>query len=344
MSEQDDLSNDLIAEAANQLEAGDPESALEIGKQLESMKHLSGYEIQAAAYAEMDEMEQAVTVLESGVAQAEAGASGLWRLWQLLGNFRADLDRFPAAVDAYEAAGNAAPDEDVVIIDFNHANALSRHGDREAAHQRLDRVFESPYLAQNGHAFIEAAIALRMHLFNAQGDAQAAIDTFNALHNHEGDEEGSNESMAGVYAELSLAYKQSGDDAKALAAAQDAVQLYKWSELVLWSLRAARGEQSDTAKAMHLIVEGQWYEPLEDEDPDGPAPEFVTTYDVVAENEEDALRLIAECEPPQVRASLRIAETHPVDHDDESPTPYKGVYATGDYHMYQPGDEDEAID
>jgi len=344
MSDQDDLSHELIAEAANHLEAGDPESALEIGKRLESMKQLSGYEIQAAAYAEMEEMEQAVKVLESGVAQAEAGTPSVWRLWQLLGNYRADLDRFPAAFEAYEAAGNTAPDEDIVIIDFNHANALSRHGDREAAHQRLDRVFESPYLAHNGHAFVEAAIALRMHLFNAQGNAKAAIDTFNALHNAEGEEEGSNESMADVYAELSLAYKQSGDDAKALSTAQDAVQLYKWSELVLWSLRAAREAQSDTAKAMHLIVEGQWYEPLEDEDPDGPAPEFVTTYDVVADDEEEALRLIAECEPPQVRDSLRIVETHPVDHEDESPTPYKGVYATGDYHMYQPGDEEEEVD
>lgn len=336
MSEQDEL----MAEAFAHLEAGDPESALEIGKRLESMQYSGAYEVQAMAYADMDETEQAVAVLEAGVAHAP----GVWLLWQLLGNYRSDLGRFPAAIEAYEAASNCAPDEDLVIVDFNHANALARHGDIASAQTRLDRVLESPHLAQAGRAFIENAIALRMHLFNAQGEPKAAIATYESLHKHEPepDDEGSNVSMADVVAELSLAYKQSGENDKALASALEAVQLYKWSDAALWALRAARDAQSDTAHAMHLIVEGQWYEPLEDEDPDGPAPEFVTTYDVVADDEAEALRLIAECEPPQVRESLRIAETHPIDHEDESPTPYKGVYATGDYHMYQPGEEDEA--
>ncbi|ALS63949.1 tetratricopeptide repeat protein [Pandoraea apista] len=333
MSEQDEL----MAEAFAHLEAGDPESALEIGKRLESMQYSGAYEVQAMAYADMDEMEQAVAVLEAGVAHAP----GVWLLWQLLGNYRSDLGRFPAAVEAYEAAGNCAPDEDLVIVDFNHANALARHGDFASAQTRLDRVLESPHLAQAGRAFIENAIALRMHLFNAQGEPKAAITTYEALHKQEADDEGSHVSMADVVAELSLAYKQTGENDKALASALEAVQLYKWSDAALWALRAARDAQSDTARAMHLIVEGQWYEPLEDEDPDGPAPEFVTTYDVVADDEAEALRLIAECEPPQVRESLRIVETHPVDHEDESPTPYKGVYATGDYHMYQPGEEAE---
>ncbi|VVE87958.1 tetratricopeptide repeat protein [Pandoraea bronchicola] len=336
MSEQDEL----MAEAFAHLEAGDPESALEIGKRLESMQYSGAYEVQAMAYADMDETEQAVAVLEAGVAHAP----GVWLLWQLLGNYRSDLGRFPAAIEAYEAASNCAPDEDLVIVDFNHANALARHGDIASAQTRLDRVLESPHLAQAGRAFIENAIALRMHLFNAQGEPKAAIATYESLHKHEPepDDEGSNVSMADVVAELSLAYKQSGENDKALASALEAVQLYKWSDAALWALRAARDAQSDTAHAMHLIVEGQWYEPLEDEDPDGPAPEFVTTYDVVADDEAEALRLIAECEPPQVRESLRVAETHPIDHEDESPTPYKGVYATGDYHMYQPGEEDEA--
>ncbi len=331
MSEQDDL----MAEAFAHLEAGDPESALEIGKRLESMQYSGAYEVQAMAYADMDDMEQAVTILEAGVAHAP----GVWLLWQLLGNYRSDLGRFPAAIEAYEAAGNCAPDEDVVIVEFNHANALTRHGDFTSAQTRLDRVLESPHLAQAGRAFIENAIALRMHLFNAQGEPKAAIATYESLHQHARDDEGSNVAMADVLAELSLAYKQSGDNDKALASALEAVQLYKWSDTALWALRAARDAQSDVAHVMHLIVEGQWYEPLEDEDPDGPPPAFVTTYDVVAEDEAEALRLVAECEPPQVRDSLRIAETHPVDHDEESPMPYKGVYATGDYHMYQPGDD-----
>ncbi len=342
MSEKDEL----MAEAFAHLEAGDPETALEIGKRLESMQYSGAYEVQAMAYADMDEMEQAVTVLEAGVAHAP----GVWLLWQLLGNYRSDLGRFPAAIEAYEAAGNCAPDEDLVIVDFNHANALTRQGDFAAAQTRLDRTLESPYLAQTGRAFIENAIALRMHLFNAQGEPKAAIATYEALHTQEHDEEGSNVSMADVLAELSHAYKQSGDHDKALATALEAVQLYKWSDAALWALRAARNEQSDTARAMHLIVEGQWYEPLEDEDPDGPAPEFVTTYDVVADDEAEALHLIAECEPPQVRESLRIAETHPIEtHDDEdaeaaSSTAYKGVYATGDYHMYQPGEEGDLLE
>lgn len=327
--------DDLMAEAFAHLEAGDPESALEIGKQLETMQYSGAYEVQAMAYADMDELEQAVGVLEAGVAHAP----GVWLLWQLLGNYRSDLERFDAAVEAYEAAGNCAPDDERLVVDFNYANAIARHGDFATAQTRLDRVFESPHLAATGRAFIENAIALRMHLFNAQGDAKAAITTYESLHKVEGDDEGSNVSMSDVLAELALAHKHLGEQPQAESAALEAVQQYKWSDAALWALRAVRNATSETAHGMHLIVEGQWYEPLEDEDPEGPAPAFVTTFDVVADDEDEALRLIAECEPPQVRESLRIVETHPLDH--ESPTPTKGVYATGEYHMYQPGEDEE---
>lgn len=332
MSQQDEL----MAEAFAHLEAGDPEAALEIGKQLETMQYSGAYEVQAMAYADMDETEQAVAVLEAGVAHAPA----VWLLWQLLGNYRSDLGRMPAAIEAYEAAGNCAPEEDRVVVDFNYANALARHEDLDAAQARLDRVIESPHLAQAGRAFIENAIALRMHLFNAQGNPAAAIETYNALHKQEGDDQGSNVSMADVQAELALSYQRLGESAKAEAAALEAVQQYKWSEAALWALRATRNATSAEAHGMHLIVEGQWYEPLEDEDPEGPAPQFVTTYDVIADDEAEALRFIAECEPEQVRGSLRIVETHPLEYETEAAAPLKGVYGTGDYHMYQPGEEE----
>ena len=72
MSEQDDL----MTEAFAHLEAGDPESALEIGKTLESMRYSGAYEVQAMAYADANPHGQPQAVQQNGAIKPAAAHTG----------------------------------------------------------------------------------------------------------------------------------------------------------------------------------------------------------------------------------------------------------------------------
>ena len=61
---------------------GEYEDALDVGMQLKSMRHTSAFEIIALAHAGLDDLEQAIEILEEGVTQGPT----VWLLWQLLGN------------------------------------------------------------------------------------------------------------------------------------------------------------------------------------------------------------------------------------------------------------------
>ncbi|WCR53503.1 MAG: hypothetical protein PG981_000525 [Wolbachia endosymbiont of Ctenocephalides orientis wCori] len=57
---------------------------------------------------------------------------------------------------------------------------------------------------------------------------------------------------------------------------------------------------------------------------------FYLSYDVVADNEEEALRFIIEFEPKNIRKNIKIEEVETL----EAPKQPKGVYSIGIYHIY----------
>src|SRR6185295_8730093 len=82
------------------LDAHQYKEALEMGRQLQRMRHSSAFEIMALAYLGLDQLPKAIATLEEGVRAAER----VWLLWELLGNCYSDEGRYDAAEKAYQTA------------------------------------------------------------------------------------------------------------------------------------------------------------------------------------------------------------------------------------------------
>jgi hypothetical protein len=119
-----------------------------------------------------------------------------------------------------------------------------------------------------------------------------------------------------------------GDNDAALHHAWEAVALDSSEETALWLIREIEGEYSESAKHFRVIIHGR----DEGFDADG----FWRKYDVVADDEEEAMRFIRRVEPEHIRPSLRMDEVLILDTTPDQP---KGVYWCTGYAFYQETDE-----
>jgi len=111
-----------------------PREALKVGWRLEDMRYSGGFEMQAMALWALHRRNEAFAILEAAVATLPS----LWRLWQLLGNYRSDEGDYGRAFAAYERA--LACDCDPVDVQYNYANALARAGRWAEAVARLETL------------------------------------------------------------------------------------------------------------------------------------------------------------------------------------------------------------
>src|SRR5437899_2861200 len=91
---------ELYEEGLARLDRFELDGALRIGKALKKRRHTSAFEILARAYQGKDEAEKAVEVLEEGVSVAPALAA----LWEQLGCYYSDLERYDEAESAFRRA------------------------------------------------------------------------------------------------------------------------------------------------------------------------------------------------------------------------------------------------
>ena len=119
-----------------------------------------------------------------------------------------------------------------------------------------------------------------------------------------------------------------------LARAWKAIGSRKDEPTALSLIREVEERVSKSAKYFRIMVEGQWaWEADEDSGPLG----FYTTYDVVAENADEAFRFVSRFEPSEVRASLRLESTEEIEARPDDP---KGVYKVTGYHLFPLEDDD----
>lgn len=131
----DCTTEELTSQGFRCLEVQDYSGALEVAAQLEDRRYTAAFEIGALAHAGQDQLEQAVELLERGVE----AAPDVWLLWQLLGNYRSDLDRFDDATQAYEHALQCT-DVSKPSVYLNQAILFGRLGQYKQALALLDQA------------------------------------------------------------------------------------------------------------------------------------------------------------------------------------------------------------
>lgn len=286
------------------IEEFDYKRAKKVGNRLRDHRHTSGYEILALAYAGEGRIRKALEVLEEGVTRAPS----VWRLWQLLGNYYSDQGRYEEAHAAYRSA-LACPQTYNSSIYLNIAIVLYREEKYKEALDTLDRVTDEELHLPVASVRTETLNELERY----EESLAIASDFLNA----EAETEQERHYLARILTALATAYwKGRNDKDAALHCLKKALVWDKSRQEALWLLRELNPENSPKAKYYRVLVEGVWPEPIEGETA---APGFFTSYDVVADSQEEALEYIRRVEPDEVRESLSINNAKTLEKDPMNP-------------------------
>ncbi len=324
------VARELMQKGYEYLGEGDPGHAKKLGKKLLKMKYSGGYELLARAYEMEDRPQDAIAVLEEGTRAVPQ----IWLLWQQLGNLQSDQGDFQAANESYTKALDC-PGVDSSQIYFNKAIALHRCNMPQEAMDALDQV--------DSDDLHWPALALRVALLNGLEQYHKAADL--AKHLAErllGSEELFTQytiELAGIITELGIAVGRGNNDIDgARHCFIQALRYVKNFSYALAMLRQVYHMESATAQHFRLLLRGVWFEPIEQHGAANPG--FYSTFDIVADNAEEAMAFAAELEPDEVRDSLVLEEVSVL---GPCPDDLKGVYNRTGYAFYEANNEGKAV-
>lgn len=286
---------ELIKEAYAALDDDDLPGALELSGKLLEARHARGFEIMALALEKQDRYEDAIDVLRKGVmAVPEA-----YPLWELLGNLYAKEKEFEKAESAYVTA-LACPGSSTASISYNMAVMLRHSGNPEQALAIASEI-SSPLLAVRVNTLKVSLLNSLKRYEDSSHLANVLISEIMALEEL-GDED--MKDLAQVYAELGRAvYLGSGNKQGGFESAWKALEWERSEPTALWLVRELIGRNSSESRWFRFEVEGNWYFPLEQ---GKSPPKFRVTYDIVADNIDEAMMFAKHLEPPEIRESMQV--------------------------------------
>ena len=286
---------ELIKEAYAALDDDELPRALEISGKLIEARHARGFEIMALALEKQDRPEDAIDVLRKGVmAVPEA-----FPLWELMANLYAKEKEFEKAETAY-ATALACPGSNTGSISYNMAVMLRQSGNPEHALAIVNEI-HSPMLAVRVNTLKVSLLNTLKRYEDASHLANVLISEIMALEEL-GDED--MKDLAQVHAELGRSiYLGSGNKQGAFECAWKALEWERAEPTALWLVRELIARKSGESRWLRFEVEGNWYFPLEQ---GKSPPKFRVTYDVVADNIDEAMMFAKHLEPPEIRESMQV--------------------------------------
>jgi tetratricopeptide (TPR) repeat protein len=306
----------LIAEAETALVEGKYDCAQRAAERVIAHRYSYGFELLARVHAQRNNLPRAIAVLQEGVTKAPRA----WQLWILLGEYRSDHGDFDAALTAFDTAlGIDGVDADEAHI--NAAIAHDRAGRPEDALMRLHEVRGT----KDENAVSAASVRATILLEQERPEAAAAAASAGLSR---ANEEMNAVDVAPLYAALAKAEWMKGNRDAAIHSAWEAIALDSSEETALWLIREIESVYSASAKHYRVIIHGR--------DDGFDADGFWRKYDVVADDEEEAMQFILRVEPEHIRGTLRMDEAQIVDTTPDQP---KGVYWCTGYAFYQENDE-----
>lgn len=161
-----DSAYDLEAKAHGLLDAGRTDEARAIAEQLLSMGWSGGFEVKALAQQQAGELPGAIATLEEAVSKVP----NLWHLWQLLGNLRSDAGDLDGALEAMnQAIGCEAVSEPA--LRFNRAIVQHRRGEPGKALDDLEMIMALPRPPE----FAEDVLSLAARCLSELGRAEDGL-------------------------------------------------------------------------------------------------------------------------------------------------------------------------
>lgn len=307
---------DLFDQGWRAVENREYDEATKLGRRLERRRYTGAFEILALSHAGKGDLVLAIKVLEKGVRRGPT----VWRLWQLLGNYRSDLKRYKQSFAAFRTA-LTCPAVDKSSVHLNWAVASNRANCPEDAIAHLKHVRAKPLNLRKGCEKVGALTLLR-EFAKASRLARLLIARNRNTQNAE-------PFLSAIHTNLAeCIWRLRADGITALKHAWKAIALDQTNGRARWLIREIRNERSLHSCYLRVIVEGQWPWQL-----DGTPKKhgFMMPFEIVADSPAEALRFATEFEPPALRPKLRLSEFKRIEPRPKEP---KGVYWVGGRGFY----------
>lgn len=278
------------------LHEGQHQCAALLGRLLRWARDPSGYEIEAFSLNYIGRRQDAIRLLEEGVARAPRA----WLLWQLLGSLYSDEGRCSDADGAY---GNAlgCPEVDPHAVRYNMAVLLARQGRSDEALLLLRGQLASPGLrGRDRERTLRLHVRLLMHqkrYADVTELLQSELRQIGDPAAREGEDPAQTQERMGAaawcHAGLGHAiWRERRDREATLQHVQQALRLRHGEPLALDLVRQLHGLRATRGRLYRMIVKAEVERAAA-----GAAGAYLAHYEVVADDPEEAMRLIRELEP-----------------------------------------------
>lgn len=292
------------------------DEARQLGQQMVDADEEAGYRILAMIHAAQDESEAALQLIQRGVAHMPQS----WQMRLLLGNLLSDAGDFEQAMQAFDQASKL-PEAELHWIQINQAVVHGRRGEIDQALNLLQQV--------DHHEAINEAFEIQLGLLDSVGRHDLIIDLaeedLDLLQAPETEAEAG--TLSRILSHIASAYwyeDYDGDEVEHYL--RQAIAFDRTNPDALYLLREQDPIFSDQSQVFSMLVKGVIFE--SDEQGLEQQVEFITSYEVVADDEEEALDLIRRFEITEIDPnSLQVEAIEPRPNEDEEP---KGVYQVGE--------------
>lgn len=315
----------LMDEAFEYLDNHKWKRAIKTGRKLLDLRHSSGFEILARAYAAQGKPKKTRQILQEAVELAPK----VWILWELLGVACSDAGRYEEGAKAFQSALEC-PAANADSIHFNWAIMLDRQ-DRKAEAILLLRKIPN---ASPGWFRARSLLAVFLSELGENKKALTMAETvwkqFAAV---EDEDLWDNPERSGTtfWQLANVLWRLGGNKERSLECARRSVEFERGDERFLALIREIEEQYSGKAKYYRLLVQGDWPEPIETKSGKTRQAGFLSSYDIVADNKEEALQLLKPLEPSEIRETLKIAESEVL---QKKVKDLKGVYRMDIYNVF----------
>ncbi|MBN2384655.1 hypothetical protein JXQ70_17410 [bacterium] len=315
--------NKLMDQGLDALDSFNTKEAIKIGKKLKKLRQTSAFEILALAYHQDEKPDKSIEVLKEGLKVAP----NVWVLWQLLGNYQSDSGNYDEAHKCYKMAlGCEYKDES--SIKYNSAIAYSRENKYADAENEIDSIDLDKLEYEKYYKLLILISSEKINILNNLNKLKESYSFGRAALGKEYDVDGYRDELASLYTAHAETLWLSNNNEKALEHLWYSIKLNKKHKRTGFLIREIENKFSKNAKYYRIMIEGIWSEPFEGETE---KPGFFTSYDVVAENIEQAFELIKRFEPYYVQDSLKIKESEILEENSSDPI---GIYSANSYIFF----------
>ena len=306
----------LVKIAEKSLRECDFDTAIAVGDGLKSIHHSACFPILYRACLGKGDVPSAVQTLQEGVETEPQN----WTLWYWLGNHYADADRIGDAHEVFQKALEC-PDVERSIIHLSIAMAYCQEEKYAEGLKQVERIDDESLWLRGQALKIDS-------LINLERQDEAIALGKEILGSTEVDDD-SRGHLARIQALVGCAiWGTKKDPETALEYAWKAIETDRSDPTGLWLIREVENRTSPSAKYMRLLIEGAWeVHP----DPDAEKTACYTIYDVVADDQDEALEYIAPFEPGTALEKTNVKKCEIL---EEECAEMKGVYGAMQGYLY----------